>query len=204
MDGDRFRASDRRVVNGSSGGRDSSPSYRQDDEPVQPAPQPRQYTAEEPPIRARSSRQEPAPAPKKRLGWLWMLIIIAVAALAFGGWALWSQSEKGKTGIDTGKYQAVFLSNGQLYFGKMKVLSDVTFQLDDVYYLEQVESAASVSSAEEAAKQSTATLRKLGEIEPHAPEDTMFIPKQQVLFYENLQDSGKVVKLIGEHKQQAR
>lgn len=91
-------------------------------------------------------------------------------------------------------YQAVFLDNGQVYFGKLKSLNRDFLSLTDIYYLR----AGTVQRGEESGGQ--VDLIKLG-AELHAPRDEMIINKEHVLFYEDISETSEVVKLIRKHKQ---
>lgn len=84
-------------------------------------------------------------------------------------------------------WQAVFLDNNQVYFGKISYISDDTVYLKNVYYLQTNES--------EKGEGSTLNLIKLGS-EFHGPTDEMLITRSNVLFWENLKDDSKVVKTI--------
>jgi hypothetical protein len=88
--------------------------------------------------------------------------------------------------IDRGAYQAVFLTNGSTYFGKLQPQGDDWFVLSDVFYL-------SVS------EQSGTQLIKRGS-EPQGPKEPMIIPRDQVLFIENLRDDGDIVTAIKRFK----
>ena len=85
--------------------------------------------------------------------------------------------------IDRSSYQAVFLANDQTYFGHLKNSSPDYLILSDVYYVKINESGAG-------------QLVKLGAIEPHGPNDTMVINREQVLFWENLRADSQVTKTI--------
>lgn len=85
--------------------------------------------------------------------------------------------------VDQNTYQAVFLTNDQIYFGHLKNISSEFLMLDDVYYVKIGESG-------------TGQLVKLGAIEPHAPQDKMIINKSQVLFWENMRFDSTIVKTI--------
>jgi hypothetical protein len=132
----------------------------------------------------------------RRASYLVVAIVIVVIA-AIGGWFLWSKSHNSGTDIETGKYQAVFLTNGQVYFGKLRDISPDFLQLSDVYYLQTKSSSGSSSSNPQSSTtdQSNVQLIKLGD-EVHGPEDQMTITKSQVLFYENIKADGQVGKLI--------
>jgi len=88
--------------------------------------------------------------------------------------------------IDHAAYQAVFLANGSTYFGKLQVQGDEWFVLTDVFYL---------SSSDQSGTQ----LIKRGS-EPQGPKEPMLIPKQQILFIENLRDDGEIVTAIKKFK----
>lgn len=85
--------------------------------------------------------------------------------------------------IDPNAYQAVFLTNDQTYFGRLKNIDSDYLILSDVYY---------VRIGGDGAGQ----MVKLGAIEPHGPIDKMIINKEQVLFWENLRFDSQVVKTI--------
>ncbi|MDQ6985948.1 MAG: hypothetical protein Q9M91_00935 [Candidatus Dojkabacteria bacterium] len=92
-------------------------------------------------------------------------------------------------------YQAVFLTNGQVYFGDVTdERSDVVI-LEDIYYLQINKNIQSQDPNEAATEVPDISLIKLGE-ELHGPEDQMIINKEQVLFIENLKSDSDVVKAI--------
>lgn len=99
--------------------------------------------------------------------------------------------------INKKQYQAVFLNNtdGQVYFGKLKDLNSQYYKLTDIYYVKVDKTVQSGQATD----QSNISLAKLGS-EIHAPEDVMYINKSSVMFWENLQPSGQVVKAIVEYK----
>ena len=102
--------------------------------------------------------------------------------------------------VNKDSWQAVFLRNDQVYFGRLRI-SDEFFVLRQVYYLQtedekenKLNPTASGSVDVEIKKKST-KLVKLGN-ELHGPEDRMFIEKSSVLFWENLKDSSSIVRSI--------
>jgi len=99
-----------------------------------------------------------------------------IVKLPFGG-GLASQ-------IDHAKYQAVFLTGGQVFFGKTSEVTDAYLALTDVFYL----SAGSETQPSQLVKRGN---------EIHGPSEPMIIPMDQVLFVENLRDSSEVVTAIG-------
>jgi hypothetical protein len=123
--------------------------------------------------------------------------LLVLIALAFGGWSFY-QSTPGAH-IDTSKYQSVFFTNGQVYFGKLHKLGGGYFSLTDIFYIQSKTPTTTNDSAnpQNAGTQSTADLQliKLGD-EVHGPSDEMVIRKEQILFFENLKKDGKVTQSI--------
>lgn len=98
--------------------------------------------------------------------------------------------------VKSSQYQAVFLTNGQVYFGHLKDASSKTPTLTNVYYLQSTPNnpqTGGTATAQNA--QTQLSLVKLGN-ELHGPEDSMAIKGDQILFWENLKDNGKVVQAI--------
>lgn len=95
--------------------------------------------------------------------------------------------------VATDKYQAVFLENGQVYFGKIASLNSKFVNLQSVFYL----NSQSQSNEQKAEDSNQFTLIKLG-CELHGPYDRMVINRDQITFWENLKDDGQVVKTINE------
>jgi len=91
------------------------------------------------------------------------------------------------------RYQAVFLTNGQVYFGKITKLTKDTMKIEGIYYLDKA------STSDSNTFPSDANLVKLGK-ELHGPEDAMILERNQVTFWENLKPDGEVSKAIVEFK----
>jgi len=102
---------------------------------------------------------------------------------------------------DFSKYQAVFLSNGQVYFGKVTDANNQTLVLEDIYYLRSAGNLQVSNADNTATTQATEnfSLVKLGN-EIHGPEDKMSINLNQVLFTEDLKTDSKVVEAIREYE----
>ncbi|MBC7512213.1 hypothetical protein H7142_00955 [Candidatus Saccharibacteria bacterium] len=131
---------------------------------------------------------------KKPLLILGALLLVALAA----GGAFYLKSQAGVAGtIDSGRYQAVFFTNGQVYFGKLSKVNGDYMRLENVYYLQNKTEATDEASPQSASAQnaSDVELIKLGN-EIHGPEDEMLISKDQVLFFENLKPAGTVSQTI--------
>lgn len=129
---------------------------------------------------------------KKRKPWAWLLFCLLLLALVVGGWYYLYGGSSGETeevAISSGDYQAVFLDNGQVYFGKLERSRGEFYLLTDVFYLQSgimVEQTSSLA------------LTKLGS-EAHGPEDQMQINKEHILFIEDMKDDSKVVQAIQQY-----
>lgn len=134
----------------------------------------------------------------KTLGWcrkkailLIVIILIAVAGVALykEGTSWWADRA-----IKTSEYQAVFLTNNQVYFGKISGITKQYVKIKNIYYL-QVPQQAQGSSSGSTTSTTQPSLVKLGS-EIHGPEDIMYVARNQVLFWENLKNDGKVAQAI--------
>lgn len=103
------------------------------------------------------------------------------------------------SGIKGGQYQAVFLANGQVYFGKLSNPNAKYLTLKDVYYLQVQNNQQESQDPNQQLQQGEPQLIKLGE-ELHGPEDEMKILQTQVTFWENLKNDSKVVQAINQYK----
>jgi len=124
-----------------------------------------------------------------------IILIIAGAAYYFFGGKIISASSNV---VDSSKYQAVFLTNGQVYFGKVSNENSSYVSVNDVYYmilkkpLQNQQTDGQDQSQDQTKPEYT--LVKLGK-EMHGPT-SMSINHDQILFVENLADDSKVVSTI--------
>lgn len=129
------------------------------------------------------------------------VVAVIVIALLVGVWSFVRNANSG--GIDSGKYQAVFFTNGQVYFGKLSIMNDNYLKLTNIYYLQAKQTDKTdmqkLQKSTDDANLNNITLVKLGD-EIHGPQDDMIINRDQVLFYENLKDDGKVASAIKQDK----
>ena len=152
-------------------------------------------------------------APKEKGGWgaktvrieLFILLLgcalILVSVSLFAAFSSNGNNEY-KDYVDTSKYQAVFLNGGttsgsvlySTYFGHLTKINSSYYVLKDIYYL----TSTDTSNGQAASPQ----LTKLGCQQLHSPYDQMIINRNQVAFWENLKDDGKVVQAIKQFQQQ--
>jgi hypothetical protein len=123
----------------------------------------------------------------------WLLILLVAAGLVAG--MAYHKQYRDELSPKADKWQAVFLSNGQVYFGHLSYERRM-YILRDIYYLQAPQDLQSLPTTPTA----SLNLVKLGE-ELHGPEDAMYIDRDKVMFWENLKDSSRVVEAIGRLKQ---
>jgi len=121
------------------------------------------------------------------------LLLIALAVVSFGSGSTSSESKF----VNSDKLQAVFLNTGQVYFGKISELNSKYFVVTDIYYLQTSSTGTSGTSN----ASTSVSLVKLG-CELHEPYDKMVINRDQVTFWENLQDDGQVAKAVSTFQKQ--
>lgn len=119
-------------------------------------------------------------------------VVIVVAA---AGLITWGVLRDSRTGIDSAKFQAVFLTNGQVYFGKLEAYTPQSMKLTDIFYLQAKDAANNQTPQQLANSTADVQLIKLGN-EVYGPADEMIIPKTQVLYYENLKSDGNVAQTM--------
>lgn len=89
--------------------------------------------------------------------------------------------------VDKNAFQSVFLTNGQVYFGKITEITTSSVVLEHVYYLKD--------------DNSNKSLVKLG-CELHKPQDKMTIVRSNLQFWENLKadDAAGVTSAIKQYE----
>jgi hypothetical protein len=89
--------------------------------------------------------------------------------------------------VKSGDYQAVFLTNNEVYFGNLTVPSGSFVYLRHVYRL--------TSQVGKSGKPLRSTLVKIVN-DLHSPEDLMVINRANILYIENLNPSGQASRLM--------
>lgn len=160
---------------------------------------PRQTDGPQAPAREvyRSSTPGDGASPKNRF--VKPAIVVAIIiVLCVAGWIVWSNlRDSGSVAIDSSKYQAVHLSSGNVFFGKLEIINDEHLKLTEVFYAETVESDQAAEG-----QQGGENTTKLIPFEDYiyGPEDEMVIDRSQVVFFTNLKSDSGAGKLINDHK----
>jgi len=153
-------------------------------------------------FKAQPEAEEPmmtqAPA-KEKNGWLTKLVVIVLIIVVIlvglylvSKYTSWNVLNVNK-GVSSSGWQAVFLSNGQVYFGKIVKKNSDTLVLREVYYLQVTQQLQ--PTPEDQAPQQNLSLVKLGN-ELHGPKDEMRINRDHIIFTEDLKSDSRVVDAI--------
>ena len=140
--------------------------------------------------------------------WLRSLLTLVVVLLIFGGSIYFVAGYTGIASLLPGsrvfesEWQAVFLTNGQVYFGKVDSIHPDFINLKDIYYLQVVNvedtSALGQPPDVQAQPEQRLTLIKLGN-EIHGPLDSMLINREHVVIIEDLKSDSRVVQAINDY-----
>ncbi|MCX6728236.1 MAG: hypothetical protein NTV39_00485 [Candidatus Saccharibacteria bacterium] len=160
--------------------------------------EPEEKAVERPSFRRQSEPSRHVKPKKSRFKWITYIVgVVIVLAIAVSAFLFFTQSTTASS-IESDKYQAVFFTNGQVYFGKLHTMNNDYMKLTDIFYLQ----AKTDTTNPQKTTDQTATgveLIKLGN-EIHGPEDEMVISKSQVLFFENLKNDSKVSSTIVQYQ----
>ena len=127
---------------------------------------------------------------KKRSGlgpWQDKLILIALIIVIAAGSVYFFYARQG---LSSDTYQAVFLTSGQVYFGKITKMNEHWVNLEDVYYLQRrvpIDNPNQIPT--------DLNLVRLGS-EIHGPENRMQINREHVLFIEQLSPNSQILGAI--------
>jgi len=130
-------------------------------------------------------------APKKSGGWVkWLALVLVVLVLWKVSAAYGLLSSSTFPAVSADKWQTIFLTDGEVFFGHLDEVNKDYVVLEDVYYL-RINQQLQPSDPD----QPNINLVKLGD-ELHGPEDQIFILKTQIKFWENMKDDAPVVQAI--------
>lgn len=121
--------------------------------------------------------------------YLYLIAGLLVLAIGFGFYA---QTQRNQFS-DKGEYKAVFLTNNQVYFGKIARQGKTSVTLTDVFYYRDSQLLNGEPTGGDIA------LTKMGK-ELHAPLDQMEIVLDNILFVQTLSSNSKVLAAIQQYK----
>lgn len=123
-----------------------------------------------------------------------ILIIVAVLVILLGVFCIYKRTHDLPSGL-SGRWQAVFLDDGQVYFGRLSASNAHYAVLREVYYLKVTGALQQGEGNAGGISDKSLNLIKLGG-EAHGPENEMYIAKTKILFIENLKNDSNVLKAI--------
>lgn len=148
-----------------------------------------------------------APAKRRSSKGAWILVIAVIIVVVVLGVIFRDRLfGTGGNSASSSGFQAVFLTNGQVYFGKLSDTGDRYATMENIYYLQvtpvlqtKTEGQPGAAATSSQQQQQQLSLVKLGN-ELHAPVDKMKINRDQILFIEDLKSDGKVVQAIRDYE----
>ena len=108
-----------------------------------------------------------------------LAMLVFVAMLFFTQWWDFTVPSLGRA-----QYQAVFLTNGQTYFGRYYDRIGAYAKIEDVYYLQQTQGTDANAAPD------TKIVRRGREL--HGPASRMLVPRSAILFVEDLTDASPI------------
>ena len=131
------------------------------------------------------------------------ILILVIAGVV--GYVINNQKNSSITKSNQGEWQGIFLTNGQVYFGKVVSEGSKEVVLKDIYYLQVVqrplqttETGNTQVAQDQQQTQQELSLVKLGN-ELHGPVDEMTINAAHILFTEKLKSDSKVIDAISRY-----
>ncbi len=127
---------------------------------------------------------------KARLPRLPKLVVLPVVVVVLAGFvAAWLWLLPQGQRIDSSVYQAVYLTNGQAYFGKLKGTSGEYVTLESPYTVQEVQAENGKDA------QGQTTLLKVRD-QVYGPDDSIALRSENILFWQNLRSDSKVQQAI--------
>lgn len=150
------------------------------------------------PSESKSSEIKSPSTKKKKSTRPIVILVVVVVVLIVAGFFITRLIGGGALSFTSkGDYQAVFLLNGQVYFGHVVKETKDLVVLRDIYYL-RATAPLQQSETGEAGTTNELSLVKLGN-ELHGPKDEMRIVRNNVLFIEDLKPDSKVTVAIEDY-----
>lgn len=128
--------------------------------------------------------------------------LVVMVVLILGGifaYRTWVASPMLPGELEDEGAKAVFLTNGQVYFGEVDEANKDFLKITNPYYLQnRTVLQEPVEEGAEPTKKQQLSLTALGGpgLQIHGPERSMYIPWGTILYIEDLKDDSEVVKLI--------
>lgn len=129
----------------------------------------------------------------QKLQWLFIVIIILTI---IGGVYLSGIFNENKFSKNNQEWQAIFLINGEVYFGKLVKQNVYEIMVENIFYLQNKEPLHQGANVNK--NGGDIALIKLGS-EIHGPTDEIRFNRSQVAYIEDMKDESKIVKAIRDY-----
>jgi hypothetical protein len=128
--------------------------------------------------------------PRQTVRRIALAVILAalIAVIAFLAVSLAQERSSVGGFVNDDRFQAVFLEDGRVFFGKLVSSKGDYYEMRDAYYVQQVPGKKEKDQPTQEAVARTADL--------HGPDGRMLIPKDAVLFIENLRRDSQLAETI--------
>ncbi len=117
-----------------------------------------------------------------------VVVVLVLGVTIYAKYRTISDYEKSRSE----KYYAVFLANGQVYFGHFKYDYTAFPELSDIYYLKPTAQTSGQTAQQY-------SLVKLGK-ELYGPKDLMTINRDQLLYWQEISSDSSVMKAIKDYQ----
>jgi len=122
------------------------------------------------------------------------IILIFVIVVTFMCISLWQDGTFRNISQTIGfknTFQAVFLSNGQLYFGKITEMTNEYIMMENPHFLQLAQEQAEIEEGVQPEMQLISIKDEF-----HKPKDFVLIEKSSVIFIEELRDASQIADAI--------
>jgi len=123
-----------------------------------------------------------------------LFIVIGAAVVVLTGLVTWLVMSAPE-GPRPDRYQAVFLDNGQAFFGKLKNTKGEYLVIEQAYRVQGQDLPADATDEQKQAVAKNVSIVKVGG-EVYGPENVVQVRAEQVVFWQNLRPDSKVSRAI--------
>ncbi|HAC56223.1 TPA: hypothetical protein DCF80_01870 [Candidatus Saccharibacteria bacterium] len=144
-----------------------------------------------------SKQQHPAATagrPKRRKDRDQLFIAIGGVVIVLVGLVTWLWMSAPERPL-ADRYQAVFLDNGQAFFGKLKNVTGEYLVIEEAYRAQAQDLPSDATDEQKEAVANNVSLIKVGK-EVYGPENAVRVRAEQVVYWQNLTPDSKVSKAI--------
>lgn len=113
------------------------------------------------------------------------VVAVAIIATGFWKWIKYIDLQPSQT-----LYQVVLLRNDQVFYGKLHKINFAYPYLTDVYYLNPQQPQLDRQGRQIGGTKFTVVKRGIDEI--HQPTDKLYIPRENIIYWENVGPNSKV------------